>query len=57
VLWGDEAPRGSVVACDFYNSGALAPLSDAAIIDLLMRQLLPAAVPGFASVKVIVLLR
>ena len=30
ALWGDEAPQGSVVACDFYNAGALLPLSDEA---------------------------
>lgn len=27
ALWAGE-PQGSVVACDFYNAGALLPLSD-----------------------------
>merc|ERR1711865_1099973 len=34
ALWGDnESPQGSVIACDFYNSGALMSLSDENIID------------------------
>lgn len=52
ALWGGEVARGSVVACDFYNAGALFPLSDQGIVDLLMKQLLPAAVPAFKDVQV-----
>lgn len=45
-LWGDEEPkagetRGSVVACDFYNAGALLTLSDEDIVRILMDDLLP----------------
>ena len=74
MLWGDSkdtaavgdgtesaAGRGSVVACDFYNAGALLPLSDKDIITILTGQtddgsapnkqlgdgLLPSAVPAF----------
>jgi hypothetical protein len=74
VLWGDSkdtaavgdgtesaVERGSVVACDFYNAGALLPLSDKDIITILTGQtddgiapnnqlgdgLLPSAVPAF----------
>jgi hypothetical protein len=76
MLWGDSkdtaavgggtetesaAERGSVVACDFYNAGALLPLSDKDIITILTGQtddgsapnkqlgdgLLPSAVPAF----------
>jgi hypothetical protein len=39
--------QGSVLACDFYNGGAVACLSDADIVTLLIDELLPAAVPGF----------
>jgi len=49
-LWGGEAPssgRGSVLACDFYNSGALMSLSDADLVDMLLKELLPTAVPEF----------
>jgi uncharacterized protein with NAD-binding domain and iron-sulfur cluster len=66
-LWGDyddkdvndDAPRsnndarGSVVACDFYNAGALLSLSDDDIVQLLMKDLLPSAVPAFANAKVV----
>ena len=38
--------QGSVLACDFYNSSALNGLSNEDIIDLLMKELLPAAIPG-----------
>jgi uncharacterized protein with NAD-binding domain and iron-sulfur cluster len=51
-LWGDEPPQGSVVACDFYNAGALISLSDEKIIDVLMKDLLPEAVPEFAFAHV-----
>jgi hypothetical protein len=36
-----------VVACDFYNAGAVATLSDEDIVRVLMEELLPEAVPGF----------
>jgi len=61
-LWGDDeegenengdAPRGSVVACDFYNAGALLSLSDEDIIRTLTEELLPSAVPKFADAKVV----
>jgi uncharacterized protein with NAD-binding domain and iron-sulfur cluster len=52
ALWGDEEPQGSVLACDFYNSGALMSLSDEKIIDILMKDLLPEAVPEFAFANV-----
>ena len=52
-LWGGEEPQGSVVACDFYNAGALLPLSDQELIDTLMKDLLPAAVPAFAECRVV----
>jgi len=42
-----------VVACDFYNAGALLPLSDSDIVELLMTELLPAAVPEFAQAAVV----
>ena len=58
-LWGvssegvsdsdDEVPRGSVVACDFYNGGALLTMSDDDIIKVLTDKLLPSAVPEFAG--------
>eukprot|EP00929_Paragymnodinium_shiwhaense_P008680 TRINITY_DN112643_c0_g1_i1.p1 TRINITY_DN112643_c0_g1~~TRINITY_DN112643_c0_g1_i1.p1 ORF type:complete len:634 (-),score=128.10 TRINITY_DN112643_c0_g1_i1:77-1978(-) len=53
ALWGGEEPRGSVVACDFYNAGALLALSDEEIVRLLSEELLPAAVPQFRSAKVV----
>lgn len=52
-LWGGEEPQGSVVACDFYNAGALMSLSDEDIIKTLMEDLLPSAVPAFAQAKVV----
>jgi uncharacterized protein with NAD-binding domain and iron-sulfur cluster len=52
-LWGGEAPQGSVVACDFYNAGALLGLPDQDIVDVLMKDLLPDAVPAFAKAKVV----
>ena len=48
-LWNNETAQGSVLACDFYNAGAIAPLDDAAIVDLLMKDLLPRAYPAFAD--------
>lgn len=50
-LWGGEEPKGSVLACDFYNGGAVACLSDEDIVKLLLEELLPAAVPGFAGAQ------
>ena len=50
-LWGGEEPKGSVLACDFYNGGAVACLSDEDIVKLLLEELLPAAVPGFEGAK------
>jgi len=52
-LWGGEQPQGSVLACDFYNAGALMSLSDDKIIDILMKDLLPEAVPEFRSAGVV----
>lgn len=48
-LWGGDEPRGSVVACDFYNAGALLSLPDEELIHTLTHDLLPAAVPAFAD--------
>jgi len=48
-LWGGAEPQGSVVACDFYNAGALLSLPDEDIVKTLMEDLLPAAVPAFAD--------
>jgi uncharacterized protein with NAD-binding domain and iron-sulfur cluster len=53
ALWGGETPQGSVLACDFYNSSALNGLSNEDIIDLLMKELLPAAIPDFARANVV----
>ncbi|CAE8699015.1 unnamed protein product, partial [Polarella glacialis] len=53
ALWGGEEPQGSVVACDFYNAGALLPLSDKDLVALLSEQLLPSAVPAFRGAKVV----
>lgn len=53
ALWGDEQPRGSVVASDFYNASAIAAMSDQEIIDLLTRDLLPIAHPEFTNARVV----
>jgi len=53
ALWGGAEVQGSVLSCDFYNSGALAPLSDEDIISLLKDKLLPAAYPDFVNAKVV----
>ena len=37
ALWAGE-PQGSVVACDFYNAGALLPLSDEEIVRILKEE-------------------
>lgn len=52
-LWGNSSPLGSVVACDFYNAGALIPLSDADLIKIISNELLPAAVPAFGVAQVV----
>lgn len=49
-LWGGEsaqAERGSVIAVDFYNAGALMPLSDEDILKTITEELLPSAIPTF----------
>jgi len=53
ALWGDSDVQGSVVACDFYNAGSVINLSDDDIVDILMNELLPSAVPKFADAKVV----
>ena len=53
-LWNeDREDKGSVVACDFYNSGALMSLSDEEILSILKERLLPSAVPAFKDANVI----
>lgn len=52
-LWGGEEPQGSVVACDFYNAGALLGLPDEDIVNILIQDLLPDAVPAFGKAKVV----
>jgi uncharacterized protein with NAD-binding domain and iron-sulfur cluster len=52
-LWGSETPQGSVVACDFYNAGALLHLPNEEIVRILMKSLLPSAVPAFADARVV----
>jgi uncharacterized protein with NAD-binding domain and iron-sulfur cluster len=62
-LWGkhddddddddDDLPLGSVVACDFYNAGALLPLTDQDIVEMLIKDLLPAAVAEFSNAQVV----
>mmetsp|Transcript_19831 Transcript_19831/g.24456 ORF Transcript_19831/g.24456 Transcript_19831/m.24456 type:complete len:622 (+) Transcript_19831:121-1986(+) len=59
-LWGevdgttvDEESRGSVVACDFYNAGAVMSMSDEDIIKILTEELLPSAVPLFRDATVV----
>jgi len=52
-LWGGEEVQGSVLSCDFYNAGAVATLSDDAIVGLLAEKLLPSAYKSFGSAKVV----
>jgi len=52
-LWGGDDPQGSVVACDFYNAGALLSLPEEEIVRTLMEDLLPSAVPAFSDCKVV----
>jgi len=51
--WGGDPAQGSVVACDLYNAGALLALSDDDIVELLIGELLPAAVPEFGAASVV----
>ena len=53
ALWGGAEPQGSVVASDFYNASAIAELSDDAIVDTLMQELLPQVVPAFRQARVV----
>jgi uncharacterized protein with NAD-binding domain and iron-sulfur cluster len=52
-LWGKDEVEGSVVACDFYNAGALMTLPDEELVRILMEELLPAAVPAFSDAVVV----
>lgn len=52
-LWGNDEPQGSVVACDFYNAGALLSLPDDELVGVLMKDLLPSAVSAFADAQVV----
>jgi uncharacterized protein with NAD-binding domain and iron-sulfur cluster len=52
-LWGNDDVQGSVVACDFYNAGALLSLPDDEIVRILTEDLLPSAVPAFESAEVV----
>lgn len=60
LLWGNSGNestttmrKGSVVACDFYNAGALITLPDDELVRILMDDLLPSAVPAFQNAKVL----
>ena len=59
ALWGGEGEEihGSVVACDFYNAGALLGLSDEDLVSTLLGEggegLLGKAVPAFKGAKVL----
>ena len=52
-LWGADPVQGSVVASDFYNSTAIAELSDQGIVDCLMQELLPMVQPDFRTAHVV----
>jgi hypothetical protein len=52
-LWDGEEPQGSVLACDFYNADSLMSLTDESLVDILMNDLLPEAVPEFRNAKVV----
>ena len=52
-LWGNQPVQGSVIASDFYNASAMAELSDQAIVDCLMQDLLPMAQPAFRGAQVV----
>lgn len=53
ALWGNDEPQGSVVACDFYNAGALLTLPDEDIVSTLIEDLLPSAVSAFGKARVV----
>ena len=53
LLWGNAEPQGSVVACDFYNAGALLALPDEELTRILMEDLLPVAVSVFGEAKLV----
>ena len=58
ALWAapadaDTAALGSVIACDFYGSTQLAFMSDADLIDMVAKELLPSAVPAFGGAVVL----
>ena len=57
ALWGADDKEGSVVACDFYNAGALLGLSDEDVVSTLLGEdgagLLGKAVGAFKEVKVV----
>jgi uncharacterized protein with NAD-binding domain and iron-sulfur cluster len=53
LLWGNAEPQGSVVACDFYNAGALLALPDEELTRILMEDLLPVAVSAFGEAKLV----
>ena len=53
ALWGGGKPQGSVVASDFYNATAIAALSDQEIVETLLDELLPQAVPSFRLAQVL----
>ena len=52
-LWGADPVQGSVVASDFYNSTAIAELSDQGIVDCLMQELLPMVQSDFRTAQVV----
>ncbi|MCB4427937.1 NAD(P)-binding protein [Synechococcus sp. MU1643] len=53
ALWFGGEPQGSVVASDFYNATAIAALSDQEIVETLLDELLPQAVPSFRLAQVL----
>ena len=53
ALWGGSEPQGSVVTSDFYKATAIAALSDQEIVDTLLKELLPQAVPAFQLAQVL----
>ena len=53
ALWAGEEVQGSVVACDFYNADQIVCLSEEEIVRTLMEDLLPKAVPEFATANVV----
>lgn len=50
-LWGGQEPQGTVLACDFYNAGAVSTLSDEDIVSSLIEDMIPTAVrPKFPQI-------